>query len=248
MLLEIGKQEISYTITLNSIKAALDMAMGYFVPNLCDIMQRVNEDAKQYKTERVLSKLRLNGGISDHSKLLHDTKLVKKEFDECIETLLLSNTIEAFRTPTDKKIWYRLTNTYDNKKRKSLNSQNSQNSPNSLIHIHDDIVREKGEFNSGSNTAYIPRDAYANKLPTVRERENLENLVNKENLQQNHHTLSKEYIQRVDFEELKKWSPCKDRDFAIKCRVDALRLLDSSYSDEELKAIVEIDITTLWGA
>lgn len=252
MLLEIGKQEISYTITLNSIKAALDMAMGYFVPTLCDIMQRVNEDAKMYKTERVLSKLRLNGGMSDHSKLLHDTKLVKKEFDECIETLILSNTIEAFKTPNDKKIWYRLTNNYDNQKRNSLNSQNS---PSSLILIGEGKVRENGEFDSGRNTVYIPTTRTLKQPTTVREQENLENLVNKENLQnskpgelqQKTYKLSKEYLQKVNFEELKKWTPCKDRNFAIKCRVDSLKLLDSSYSEDELKEIVEADMITLWG-
>lgn len=137
MLLELGKDPISTTITAESICQAANAVIGYFLPVLSDLIIRLQEDIKTYQVERVTTVLRRLGGVGTHTKVLHDSKLKSKEFAECINTLLESETIEAVTEEGSRKITYILKDmgtkleTPENFK----NPQNPQNLQNLLVSI-----------------------------------------------------------------------------------------------------------------
>jgi predicted transcriptional regulator len=61
---------------------------------LMDEIDRLQEDVKNNMVEKVLSVLRRLGGKAQHTKLLHDSKIKAKEFNEIIDTLLEAEAIE----------------------------------------------------------------------------------------------------------------------------------------------------------
>lgn len=113
MLIELGKEEISNTITKESIEIAANAVLSYFLPVLMDIVNLMQEDTKTNMIEKVISVLRRNGGAVQHTKGLHDSKLKSKEFSEVIETLIESETVEKVIEAKTKKVHYILTEQKD---------------------------------------------------------------------------------------------------------------------------------------
>lgn len=109
MLIELGKKQMSNTITKDSIDIAAKAVLSYFLPVLLDVVNRMQEDTKNNMIEKVISVLRKNGGAVQHTKGLHDSKLKSKEFAEIIETLIESETIEKVIETKTKKVYYILT-------------------------------------------------------------------------------------------------------------------------------------------
>ena len=109
MLIELGKQKISTTITKESIAISANAVVSYFIPTLMDILDRMQEDVKTNMVEKVISVVRRNGGAVQHTKALHDAKLKSKDFSEVIATLEESETIERITETKTKKIYYILT-------------------------------------------------------------------------------------------------------------------------------------------
>jgi hypothetical protein len=132
MLIELGKYEISFTITKESIETAARMVINYFLPTLIYIRDEMQEDIKNNQVERVTAVLKRLGGTAQHSKLLHDSKLKAKEFSEVIETLKESGTIKS------AVLYGNLTHYTLIETNTSLEDfiipPNSQSSPNSPIH------------------------------------------------------------------------------------------------------------------
>ncbi len=151
MLLEIGKFELSHTVTLESIKAASEMIIGYFIPTIMNLMNRVAEDAKNNKIEKVITVLRRLGGYAPHTKLLHDSKMVAKEFNECIGTLIEAGAIKERKEKNSKVKYYVLTpqdpislqNHQVSNIEKSERSTESLNKLRMYVPVREDIQKEK---------------------------------------------------------------------------------------------------------
>lgn len=113
MLLEIGKAEPSFCITEDSMRIAFNMVVNFFLPSLFDVISRLQTDAKNNQVERVIGSLRNLGGKATRSKLLQNTHLKSKEFNECIDTLVESEVIRAVQEKGQKAITYILMDTND---------------------------------------------------------------------------------------------------------------------------------------
>lgn len=141
MLLELGKEEISTTITEESIEIAAGAVINYFIPTLTNVINRLQEDIKNNQVEKVISVLRRAGGSLQHTRALHNSKLKKKDFDEVIETLIESNTINRVIEKQSRLLYYILTEAQlnlDNFENLSdhqnpLNHRVSQNKENNII-------------------------------------------------------------------------------------------------------------------
>lgn len=110
MLIELGKHEPSMNIGIDSMAAACKMVVDYFLPEMLDMIERLQDDIKMYQVEKVSTTLIKKGGVMTHSQLLHDTKLKSYEFGECIATLIESRTIEPIREKNTKIVYYRILN------------------------------------------------------------------------------------------------------------------------------------------
>lgn len=108
MLLELGKKEISTTITIKSIEIAAQMITEYFIPSMMDMIDRLQEDVKINKIEKIISVLRRLGGVATHTEVLRNSKLVGKEFNECVTTMYESKTIDIQIDKETKAKIYRL--------------------------------------------------------------------------------------------------------------------------------------------
>ncbi len=138
MLIELGKDPISATITKESLAISANAVVTYFIPTLMDVVDMMQEDVKNNMVEKVIYVIRRQGGAIQHTKALHDTKLKSRDFAEVIETLQESETIEKVVESTTKKPYYILT-----EMKKSLdlsvfqpaskNLQNLQNLPSLSI-------------------------------------------------------------------------------------------------------------------
>lgn len=106
MLIELGKDPISTTITKESLAVSANAVVTYFIPTLMDIIDMMQEDVKNNQVEKVIYVIRRQGGAIQHTKALHDTKLKSKDFSEVIETLQESETIEKVIETTTKKPYY----------------------------------------------------------------------------------------------------------------------------------------------
>ena len=110
LLIEIGGKVNAHTISYESMVLACDMVTQYFLPEILDVIDRLQDDVKIYQVEKVSTTLRRKGGVMTHSQLLHDTKLKSKEFAECISTLIESKTIEPIKEEKSKIVYYRMLN------------------------------------------------------------------------------------------------------------------------------------------
>ena len=109
MLIELGKDPISNTITKESLAISANAVVTYFIPTLMDVVDMMQEDVKNNMVEKVIYVIRRQGGAIQHTKALHDTKLKSRDFAEVIETLQESETIEKVIESTTKKPYYILT-------------------------------------------------------------------------------------------------------------------------------------------
>jgi len=189
LLLEIGGDPNSHTVSYESMVLACNMVTQYFLPEILDVIDRLQDDVKFYQVEKVSTTLRRKGGVMTHSQLLHDTKIKSKEFAECISTLIESKTIEPIKESKSKIVYYRM-----------LNHNNSNIVQNSSIHPILPIlpvlsfsqgvdIRENLENsnkltqlsdNTGIRACAHPPDPRRPLLPLLKERENEENLENGE--------------------------------------------------------------------
>ncbi len=106
MLLELGKAESSTVIDINSIEIAAKMVTEFFIPSIMDLISQLQEDLKNNKIEKLTVILRRLGGNAHGTKLLRDSNMVGKEFRECIETMLESGKIKAFKNSESKGTIY----------------------------------------------------------------------------------------------------------------------------------------------
>lgn len=121
MLIELGRKDMRFVIGMESMGNACKMVVEYFLPEILDVIDRLQEDVKIYQVEKVAITLRRKGGVMTHSKLLHDCKLKSKEFAECIATLVEAKAIESIKENETKIMYYRMLN--------HNNSEILQNSP-----------------------------------------------------------------------------------------------------------------------
>lgn len=120
MLLELGKYVSSTTIDINSIEVASKMVTEFFIPSIMDLISQLQEDIKNNKIEKLTSILRRLGGNAHRTKLLRDSNLVAKEFSECIETMLVSGKIKAYKNSESKGTVYILQDHTDKLKVRSV--------------------------------------------------------------------------------------------------------------------------------
>ncbi len=175
MLLELGKREPCFEISLQSMKQSFELVVNYFIPTLLDVTQRLEEDIRKNDISKVLFHLKRKNGVATHSALLHDTKMISRVFKECIETMIESGTVEIIHQKDSKVTWYKL-NTQNSPIPKipsilcfsdiTLNTENLENSDKQIK--KDDIIDDTRVAPTYKNT-------------TVREAENSENSGNREN-------------------------------------------------------------------
>ncbi len=110
LLLEIGSNVNTRAISYDNMVLACNIVIQYFLPEMLDVIDRLQDDVKFYQVEKVSTTLRRKGGVMTHSQLLHDTKLKSKEFAECISTLIESKTIEPIKEEKSKIVYYRMLN------------------------------------------------------------------------------------------------------------------------------------------
>lgn len=108
MLLELGKKEVSTTITIESVEIAANMVIDYFIPSMMDMIDRLQEDIKTNKIEKIIAVLRRLGGVATHTEVLRNSKLIGKEFNECVITMYESGTIDIKIDKATKAKIYRL--------------------------------------------------------------------------------------------------------------------------------------------
>lgn len=109
MLIELGKEQISTTITTESLAISANAVVTYFIPTLMDVVDLMQEDIKNNMIEKVVYVIRRHGGAIQHTKALHDSKLKSRDFAEVIKTLIESEAIEIVIETTSKKPYYILT-------------------------------------------------------------------------------------------------------------------------------------------
>jgi hypothetical protein len=183
LLIEIGGKVNSHTVSYDSMVLACDMVTGYFLPEILDVIDRLQDDVKIYQVEKVSTTLRRKGGVMTHSQLLHDTKLKSKEFVECISTLIESKTIEPIKEEKSKIVYYRMLN-HNNSKNLSI-----PKIPPILLFSQGNDTRENLE-NSNKLEKLDDTHAharalgwYGSRVVFVKESENLGNSGNSENRQ-----------------------------------------------------------------
>jgi Uncharacterized conserved protein len=183
MLLELGKEQISTTITKESLAVSANAIVTYFIPTLMDVVDLMQEDIKSNMIEKVVYVIRRRGGAIQHTKALHDSKLKSRDFSEVIETLIESETIEKVIETTSKKPYYILTEL-----KKSLdltvfqpttkNLPNPQNLPSPLV-SYDNTSGEILETLINVTQSDIARLEQHNTLPCeVRQSNNILSLQN----------------------------------------------------------------------
>jgi len=168
MLIEIGKPEMSLTLTSESILIAAKIVSEYFLPNLMDLIDRLQEDVKYNKIEKITSVLRRLGGLATHSDVLHDAKIISREFQECIQTMIESGTIDAVKDKSSKKLYYRLIKNSQNVKH-PLNGGNGDNPPDEKFTEFSQVENsqekngntctkvKEDDITDGNNTDKIPK-------------------------------------------------------------------------------------------
>jgi len=195
MLLEIGKSTPSFVITKNSIEVALYMVVNYFLPTCMNIISRLQEDTKFNQIEKVISVIRRLGGTTSHKLALQHSKLKAKEFNECIETMIESETVQMFKENGTKAKHYLLTDS--DKKIRNFNRVRKINLINLLIHTQHDTVNLVN-----SDTEDIERGCRATTVSKSVNEVNFSNFVNfsPEHLTEKHKSLTK----YIDVHELMK--------------------------------------------
>ena len=93
-LLEIGKSTVSTRITRESIIKAASMVTDYFMPTLCDVYGLLTTDVKNNRIDLIISELKKSNGVAKHSTLLRKSKLERRDFISCIETMYESKQID----------------------------------------------------------------------------------------------------------------------------------------------------------
>lgn len=93
MLIEIGKPEPSFCIHRESMDLSIKLIKDYFLPSYQDVINRLQEDAKNNQIEKVISVLRRMGNTGPRYLVLKNSKIKVKEFNEVLETLLASHTV-----------------------------------------------------------------------------------------------------------------------------------------------------------
>ena len=193
MLIELGKDPISTTITKDSLAISANAVVDYFIPTLMDVVDMMQEDVKNNQVEKVIYVIRRHGGAIQHTKALHDTKLKSREFAEVIETLQESETVEKVIESTTKKTFYILTEmkkglnltTFLPMTEKSKNLQNLQNLPSlSISHGRTDIEILETSINitQSDERRENEENKHNNAKTQMREVEQSNNIISLQNL------------------------------------------------------------------
>jgi len=106
MLIEIGKNKPSFTITLETMTEACRLAREYFLPMCIEIIERLQEDEKLNKIEKVLGILRRKERTCKHSVLLKNSKMCSDDFNKVIDTLKESGVITEYVEDGSHAKWY----------------------------------------------------------------------------------------------------------------------------------------------
>lgn len=128
MLIEIGKEVPSFNISLETMQEACRITTEYFLPTCIETLNRLQEDVKNNKIEKVRGLLVRSNGTCDHGKLLRNSNMVSREFNEVILTMVESGEIEIAKEDSSKRTWYILKNDSTKDKLRSLSSYNSYDS------------------------------------------------------------------------------------------------------------------------
>ena len=95
------------------MKISCELVINYFLPTMMDTINNLQNATNRTTIDRIIQTLRRLGGSAPHSRLLHDTKLKSKEFNECIQTMLESNALKQFIDDKTKTKHYRLLASYE---------------------------------------------------------------------------------------------------------------------------------------
>jgi predicted transcriptional regulator len=106
MLIEIGKNDISFTISLETMKEACRITSDYFLPLCIETIERLQDDVRNNKVEKVRGLLARNNGTCNHSKLLRNSNMVSREFNEVIQTMIESGEVELCSEKESNSKWY----------------------------------------------------------------------------------------------------------------------------------------------
>ncbi len=212
MLLELGKKEPSFCITVDSIKTAFHMVVSFFLPSLFDVINRLQMDIKSNQVERVIASLRNLGGKARRSKLLQNTNLKKKDFDECIETLIESEVIKVVKEKGKKAVTYILLDTNDiNAVLDKVSSFSNFSSVSSLVESTENLTKltkiEEDNSSRARDEVNVLQTKQLNKLNQL-------NQLNRRN-ELKTHTLDKDRLLDIlqfchDWERIKRKSISRD--------------------------------------
>lgn len=128
MLIEVGKSEFSNTISLETMKISLQLINEYFLPTFKVIIEYMEEDQTKNNVTIVLSKLKARNGLCQRDILLRESNLTERPFDEVIQTLIRSNTINAM---IDDK--YRVVYTYKTDDDRKFEEENLENDKENIL-------------------------------------------------------------------------------------------------------------------
>jgi hypothetical protein len=149
MLIELGKNTMSRTITVDSIVVASNMVVDYFIPSIMEVLDRLSEDIRANKIEKLRAIIRRLGGTATHTKLLRDSHLTSKEFLECINTMIESQEINIDTEKGRLKL-YKLNN-----HNKPLNIMGKDNAPKTRPDITKIIQERMKQYHKPIEPEYM---------------------------------------------------------------------------------------------
>ena len=153
MLIELGKKEISYNVTLDSMKIAVDLIENYFIQTFKSVIECKCEDIKNNNIEKVLSELKSLDNVAQKELLMRRTSLSLRIFNEVIATLIESNSIYIKIDEKTGKIYYILKTDEDREKEEKNLIKDKENILNKL--------RKKG---NSSEWSIILRNTHLDKI------------------------------------------------------------------------------------
>ncbi len=106
MLIEIGKNEPSYTVTGDSVSIASLLILDFFLPSFTQVMDRLLSDIKSNKIEKAISVIRRMGGTCTRSTLIKYGRFTARECDEITEAMVQGSIVDVKKVKETKLVTY----------------------------------------------------------------------------------------------------------------------------------------------
>lgn len=166
MLIEVGKKEYSDTISLETMKLAIQLITEYFLPTFKSLTELITEDAKNNNVERVLSTLKSLNNVAPRDVLLRGTKLTERTFNEVIDTLIRSDSIDVKIDEKTNKVMYILKTDEDRErdeenlikdKKNILDKLKKKDNSSVWTEIKNNTHLDKSRFNKAIDSLLLER-------------------------------------------------------------------------------------------